>query len=433
MAPTAHSKFSASASSRLLACPGSYALALKLDEEQGHVRRSSVYSAEGTLAHSLAEACLHTGIEPSEFVGEERKADGFTFEVDEEMADAVKVYVDYVRGLKVMGYSVMLEVRVSPSGLWEMLPALDVDLFGTSDVVAFNPSTRDLRIVDLKFGKGVAVEAKDNTQLLYYAAGALAYLRTLGSWADTVTATIIQPRAHHPAGPIRWHDYPSKDVYDWARTTLYDGVKLALADGGKTLCAGKHCRFCPVQPHCEAAKSNAIETARAAFLAAPATNLPASAPTSAILPQVSLSDAALGDLLNRIEIIGPWIESVKRLAQERLEANVPVPGWKLVPKRPVRKYADADAGPEAIIQSMLDAGVPGSVVAAIKKVDVLSPAQAEKGLGKRVYEDYVAPHVVRVSSGLTLAPDLDPRSALARRSAQEAFGLTAGASNTAQP
>lgn len=174
-----------------------------------------------------------------------------------------------------------------------------------------------------------------------------------------------------------------------------------------------------------------MATARAAFLAAPATNLPASAPAHAALPQVSISDEALGDLLNRIEIIGPWIESVKRLAQERLEANVPVPGWKLVPKRATRKWADADEGADAVLTAMLQAGVPPSVVQAVEKVDVLSPAQAEKKLGKRVYEDHVAPHVVKVSSGLTLAPEIDPRSVAARRTAQEAFGLPAGPSNIA--
>lgn len=428
MAPSAHSTFSASASSRLLACPGSYALALAVDAANGHVRRSSVFSAEGTLAHALSEACLHSGVDPSSFLGETRQADGFAFVVDEEMVDGVRTYVDYVRGLKVMGYDVQLEVRVNPSGLWDGLPPQDVELFGTSDVIAYNPKTFDLRVVDLKFGKGVSVEAKDNSQFLYYGGGALADLRSKGLRVDTVTLTVIQPRAYHPAGPIRWHTLPAADVIEWARTTLYDGVARALSDNGQTLFAGKHCRFCPVAPHCKTAKDLAFDTAKSAFLAAAPTNLPASAPAHAVLPQVTLTDDALGEILDKIEVIGPWIDSVKRLALERLEAGTPVPGWKLVPKRPMRRYADDDE--DKVMADMAAAGVD---VDAISARTLLSPAQAEKKLGKRRYEAEVAPFVVKVSSGVTLAPEVDPRSVAARQTAQQAFGLLSGPSTNAQP
>ena len=428
MAPSAHSTFSASASSRLLACPGSYALAIKADEENGHVRRSSIFSAEGTLAHALSEACLHATLDPSHFLGETRTADGFDFTVDEEMVDAVRTYVDYVRGLKVMGYDVLLEVRVSPSGLWTGLPALDVELFGTSDVVAYNALTRDLRIVDLKFGRGVAVEAKLNSQLLYYAAGSLAQLRAAGQYPLTVTATIIQPRAHHPEGPIRWHTYDAPDVIEWARTTLYEGVKRALSDNGQTLFAGKHCRFCPVSAHCKTLKDLSFQTAKDAFLAAPGQNLPASAPAHAVLPQVTLTDAALGEILDKIEVIGPWIDAVKRLAQERLEAGQAVPGWKLVPKRPTRKWADADED-----QVLADMAASGVDVDVLTVRSLLTPAQAEKKVGRKRYEAEIAPFVVKTSSGVNLAPEVDPRSVAARRTAQEAFGIPTGTSTTAQP
>lgn len=425
MAPTNHSAFSASASSRLLACPGSYALALKVDEENGHARRSSIFSAEGTLAHALSEACLHAGLDPSHFLGETRTADGFDFDVDEEMVEAVRTYVDYVRGLKVMGYDVMLEVRVSPSGLWDGLVQQNVELFGTSDVVAYNAQTRDLRIVDLKFGRGVPVEAKDNSQLLYYAGGALAHLRGQGHDPRTVTTTIIQPRAPHPAGPIRWHEYPAADVIEWARTTLYDGVKRALADNGQTLFAGKHCRFCPVAPHCETLKALSFQTAKDAFLAAPPQNIPASAPAHAVMPQITLTDAALGELLDKIEVIGPWIDAVKRLALERLEAGQTVPGWKLVPKRPTRKWADPDDD-----QVMNDLAAAGVDVDAISARRLLTPAQAEKKLGKKRYDAELAPFVVKTSSGVNLAPEVDPRSVAARQTAQQAFGLLSGPSTT---
>jgi Protein of unknown function (DUF2800) len=417
MAPSAHSAFSASASARLLACPAAYALALAVSDGK---RRSSVYAAEGTLAHSLAEACLQTGVSPETFVGDARVADGFEFTVDEEMSDAVATYMGHVNTLKALGYSVALEVRVSPSDLWPDLPAPSppIDLFGTSDVVAYNPAIRDLQIVDLKYGEGIPVEATWNTQLLYYAAGALGALRAQGRIVDTVTATIVQPRAFHPVGRVRSHTYTAAEVEAWAREVLYVGILLALDDNGATKQPGTHCRFCPASAQCPALRDLSLDTARQAFLAAPTQNLPASAPTHAALPDITLSNAALGDLLNKIELVTPWLEAVKRLGLERLEADVPVPGWKLVAKRASRQWVEADQ--TAMLETLDRAGVD---VDALVDVVLPSPAQVEKKLGAKRYKAEIAPHVALISSGKKIAPELGPQSAASRRTAQEAFGL----------
>jgi len=401
-------------------------------------RRSSIFSAEGTLAHSLSEACLHTGIDPSAFLGETRTADGFSFTVDEDMVENVRAFVDHVRGLQTMGYVVMLETRVDPTNQWGGLTPLSVYLFGTADVLAYNTRTKSLRVVDLKFGRGVVVEPEGNTQGLYYGAGAMSetVLKALCKLngvafggVDTVTITIIQPRAYHPKGPVRAHTYTAAEVRTWAREVLYPGVIKALSDNGQTLFAGSHCRFCPLSAVCVTLADMSLNTAKAAFLAAPAVNLPASAPPHALLPQITLSDDALGDLLNKIEIIGPWIKSVEALAQQRLDAGQTVPGWKLVPTRPTRKWAEEDQ--EALIAALdADLTKEGLDVATILTTKILTPAQAEKKLGKRAFDLIVSPHVVKVSSGKNLAPELDPRSAVARQSARDAFGITGGASTT---
>lgn len=437
MAPSTHSRFSASASAGLLACPARYALTLKLEQETGGARQSTIFSAEGTLAHALAETAIMSDCELTDFLGREMTADGFTFSVTDDMIADIQTYVDYVRGLKALGYEVLLEQVVSPSTLWEGLAPLPepLDLFGTSDVVAYHRDTKDLRIVDLKFGRGVSVEAEGNSQLRYYAAGALGAAQTLFGQLGpngtvpvkikTVTVTIVQPRAYHPKGPVRWADHTADEITQWARTTLYEGVVRAMTDNGQTICAGPQCRFCPVAPHCAGPAQFSFQTAQAAFMVTPPTNLPASTPSHMALPQVSLSDAALGDLMNKIEIIGPWIESVRSLALQRLEAGQPVEGWKLVPKRASRKWADEDA--QSQIETLAsDPKVTDEMLDAITEVKLLSPAQAEKKLGKKQFDAAVAAHVVKTSSGMTLAPEVDPRSVVARRSAQEAFGITAG-------
>lgn len=441
MAPTGHSTFPASSSSRLIACPGSYELGLALSTGERH---ATIYSAEGTLAHSLSEASILTGADPAQALGRTFKTDGFEFTLDEDFVDAVQVYVGFVQGLIATGYLVALETRVSPTVHWTQgtaLTPLPIDLFGTADCIAYHPVTDELLIGDLKFGKGVAVEVGGNDQLLYYGAGAmqpdvvnsiLAYNnlteRKAPSWRPSrVRTVVIQPRAFHPEGPVRHADYTPDEVITWARERLYNGVRDAIRDQGKTLNAGKHCRFCPVLPYCPAHRQHMQDTARAAFAAMPPENIPldnllvssaAAAPVDA-LPQVMLSDALLGDLMDRIAILKPFINAVEAIAKER-DAKTPgaIPGWASVPTQPRRRWGDQDEA--AQIAALHNAGLaPGEYL----ETKLLSPAQVQKRTGKKKYDQLVKQFVGRSSSGTTLVPVADPRAQRQGRSAQEAFGF----------
>jgi len=139
-----------------------------------------------------------------------------------------------------------------------------------------------------------------------------------------------------------------------------------------------------------------------------------------LTPDVQLSDAELASILDRLDVIEPWIASVRKLAHERLEAGQAVPGWKLVPKRALRRWADEDH--TQVLHELTADGIDAGDVTEIK---LLSPAQVEKALGKKLYEAVVAPHVTKISSGTTLAPDGDPRQRVSRMTAQEAFGAPA--------
>jgi hypothetical protein len=418
MAPKAHSDFPASSAARLLNCPGSYELGRQ--QPAYGVRTSSIYSAEGSLAHAMSEACLLAGLDTSSFLGQTRSIDGFTYTLDEDFVAAVEVYVGFVRGLRALGYQVMLEERVSPQGLWTGLDPLPIDLFGTADCIAINAPAKRLIIGDLKFGKGVAVNVTGNSQLLYYGAGALAMIMQMANVPDIkeVELVIVQPRAPHVDGPIRSVTYTVEEVREWARVNLYDGVKRALADNGKTLVPSDHCRWCPASPTgCPELLNYAAETAKRAFRNAPVENIPANDPTLA-LPSVDMSDARLADLLDRIAIVGPWMERLKQVALERAEAGANLPGWKLVPKRPRRIWPHADD--KETIAALKNEGLHEDQ---FTRRTLLSPAQVEKEVGKKLYGQLVQPHVGKSSSGLTLASDDDPRKRVAGRTAQEAFNL----------
>jgi len=292
-------------------------------------------------------------------------------------------------------------------------------------VVAYHPGKSHLIIGDLKFGAGVSVEVERNAQLTYYGAGAM----NPGLLADicndhgqqyagvaAVTFAVIQPRAHHPDGPVRTWDTTPSDVRNWARTTLYNGVLTAIADNGQTLAAGDWCRFCPILAHCAKPREMAAAAAKAMFLNTPLHNIPDPDGMGGQLPDVHLTDDQIADLLDRITIIEPWLKALKVLGQKRIRKGATLTGWKLVPGRGRRVYAEADEA--ALETALLNAGVKPADLFARK---MKSPAQLERAVGKQEYAAKVAPHVVKKSSDSQLAAEGDPRARIERRKAKDAF------------
>jgi hypothetical protein len=172
----AHSRFSASGSAKWFLCAGS------IEAESGLPNKSSIYADEGTAAHELAEICLTMGERASSWVGKQLP-DNNAVTVTQEMADYVQVYVDYVKSKKGM---VLVEQYVDFS---HVAP----DGFGTCDALVMGNDT--LHVIDLKYGKGVRVDAENNTQALLYAIGAISN----HSWMafKTIVITIVQPRLDH--------------------------------------------------------------------------------------------------------------------------------------------------------------------------------------------------------------------------------------------
>src|SRR5690606_19910163 len=83
------------------------------------------------------------------------------FRIDEEMVDAVTMYVEHVRALA---------GRADATETFDDLPVLDVEqkldmthlhpeIFGTGDATVLDHANRHLHVVDFKYGKGVAIDA----------------------------------------------------------------------------------------------------------------------------------------------------------------------------------------------------------------------------------------------------------------------------------
>ena len=161
---TAHALLSASSSKRWLTCTPSSRLEATLPEPKKPAG-SFDYSQEGTMAHSLAEIKLrhHYNQIGYEEYNREYEIIKNTPYFNEDFEANVDNYVLYVRSQIGEGDTPLFEQRVDFS---DWVP----DGFGTADVVIL--SKHSIRVIDLKFGKGVPVSAVDNPQLRLYALGA---------------------------------------------------------------------------------------------------------------------------------------------------------------------------------------------------------------------------------------------------------------------
>lgn len=366
---TAHSKIGASSADRWFRCPGSVRLS------EGLPNYTSEYAAEGTAAHTLAEQCYTSGMKPETFIGKKIHVDRFEIEVTQEMCDAVHVYLDAIAAVKLQGGDARAEVRFH-------LASVHPDLFGTGDFVHFSPRTKTLTVLDYKHGAGKPVEVKNNSQLKYYALGALLELKV---GADKVTYGIIQPRCPHPDGPVRTETIDALDLLEFAD----DLVKAAKAteDPKAALVAGDHCRWCPAAAICPKRKEIATMAAASAFKPAPPYDV-----------------ALLAKTLAEIDGIEAWCKSVREFAYSEAERGESIPGFKLVAKRATRKWLDAIAARTWLLAKGCDK------LEIETTPELKTPAMIEKILGKEDAKG-LAEFVKAESSGHTLVPEDDKRPA----------------------
>lgn len=368
---SAHAKLSASGSKRWMSCPGS------VKAEESIPDKSSVHAMYGTAAHELAEICLTKGHDTDRYMGNRLPDSGYT--VDHEMVVNTQVYVDFVRGI---GGHQLYEVRVDFSP-W--VP----DGFGTSDAVVYADGV--LHIVDLKFGKGVRVFAEQNTQAQLYALGVVNDFGSLFK-IDNVRITIVQPRLDH----IDSWDTTYDDLMAFGEIAK-SAADLALSDNPPRYPSDDACLFCKAKATCPALYKQVSDILMADF-----EDL-ASGGEMGLLDR--LTDAQLALALRSKKMILSWLDAIEELIKQRIDDGDMKTGFKMVAGRSTRSWRS-----DITEQELEDALV--SVMgddAFVRKV--VSPAQAEKYLGKKNaarIEDLWQ----RSPGSPTLVPESDPRPSL---------------------
>jgi hypothetical protein len=281
-------------------------------------------------------------------------------------------------------------------------------MFGTADFSAYNHVTHELKVADLKYGQGVVVEIADNPQTLYYALGVALELHPLP--ITKIILTIVQPRVAHVDGIVRTVEVSYLDLIEFAGKLLRAAQETQRPDA--PLVPGEHCRFCPASGRCPAQFEQAVEIAQMDFA------IEASVPPAPETMPLEM----IAEFLPKLDVLEDWIKASRAHARAALERGEEVPGYKLVPTRPRRKWTDP-AGAALFLEK--ESTLPESQI--YEPRQLRSPAQIEKAMGKSKFKKSLLIDVVtKESSGVKMVPDSDPAPALSVTAGTEFLALPAG-------
>lgn len=365
----AHAKLSASGSAKWSLCPGS------VFAEKDYPETTSVFAEEGTAAHELGEIILRDDDELNlgifSLFGVTLPESGVT--VTQDMLDYVMVYVNYVNSIS---GELFVEQRVDFS---HIAP----DGFGTSDAIVINDSV--MTIVDLKYGKGVRVDAENNTQGILYALGAVNDYGMLFN-IKTINIVIVQPRLDH----ISEWSIGIDELNRWGER-LKQAAELTATENAPRVPGEKQCQWCKAKATCPALNKLTESTLMTSF-----DNLETSKPET-------LTDEQLRIALDNKKLILAWFDAIETIVTDRLTGGNAFNGYKLVEGRSNRAWRDEDATAKALI------GVIDMDKLYISKL--ISPAQAEKELGKS-RADLLEDLITKPVGAPTLVPESDKRPAV---------------------
>jgi len=379
-----------------MACPASVRATADVPDTR------SIYAAEGTVAHWVAEECRKNGTSPSLFLNMIRHVEGFEIEVTGEMVDAVQSYLDHLNDLP--EGDDFTETRVSYE-LWAR------GGFGTLDAARVCGDSVYIR--DFKYGKGVQVFAKRNPQLMLYALGWYHDFAWLYPDAVFFNLGVVQPRIDH----IDEWSISRMDLLNWALEVLDRAKETGQPDA--KFHPGEHCRFCRIKSTCKPRAEWVFKEVYSDFenldeamdaVATPFANLP-----SAIMDNDRVAKALLA-----LPNVRTWCKDIEEHAMREVMQGRAIGDFKLVEGRggnrawsvkeeELRKYWVASK------QSLNDLYVQ----------KLITPPAAEKIVGKK---HELMKLVVKPPGKPVLVPGDDPRPALVIDPTKEFADLGVGES-----
>lgn len=372
-----HALLSASTAHRWLECTPSARL------EQMEDGECTVYAEEGTEAHAYAElqlSYLLNKIDEETYIERKQEFMSTSKYFNKEFEEYVMSYVNYVVG------------RVNEIGKDNCKTYIECKLnfsnvvpqgFGTADTLIVTETS--IIVVDLKFGKGVPVSAKNNPQLKLYAFGAL----NLFPASDAIEMVIYQPRLDSVDSDVVY----KKDLVDWAFNYVAPRADEAVLGKGKLVAGEKQCRFCKLKGKCRARADMQLEVARQEFSIVEEEQKP--------VQQMSIEQIA--KVLETAPMFINWFKDVEKYAMSQALAGVKIPGYKLVEGKSNRIITDPDKVKE-ILQSV---GLTDDMIYKKREMEGLSKLEAI--VGKKLFAELCGEYLVKPQGKPTLVSENDRR------------------------
>lgn len=378
-AERAHALLSASKAAQWINCPPSARL------QEGIPDKKSEYSEEGTLAHELAETKLRRRILPCNSKQRE-ELDKRLKEIQSnplytaEMENHIQEYVEFVCERYMEAFKRSQDVVVLLEELLDFSEWVP-EGYGTGDVILI--SDRILEIIDLKYGKGVPVNAVDNPQIRLYALGAWSGYGFLYDIQE-VRMTIYQPRLDS----INTDTMTIEELLDWAENVVKPAAQLAYEGKGEFK-PGDHCRWCKVKATCRARADENMKALQYEFQ-----------------DPALLTLEEIGQILHIAQKLHEWAKDVEEYAFDRALAGERVPGWKLVEGRSNRIITNLEEAKERLAGAGLEPDV------FLKPRELYGIRELEKRVGKKQLAEILGELIQKPPGKPVLVPETDKRPEL---------------------
>lgn len=371
-----HALLGASSAHRWLVCPPLARLEEKVKD------RGSSFAEEGTAAHELSELYLAKRFKllTTKAINSRVKLFKETNSYyDQSMEDYVSLYCDLVeeRVNQYENASVELEQRVD---FTKWVP----EGFGTSDVVVLSDKT--IEIIDLKYGKGVPVDAYLNPQLMLYALGAVDKYDIIYEF-ETVRMTIIQPRLDN----ISTFEIEKEELLYWADNYVAPRAVQAWEGTGEWKITDDVVKFSKVRAQLRPrAEKNFQLVDKYELKEAPL-----------------LTNEEIAEILERAPEIKKWLEHVETYAlQKARDEGEEFPGWKVVAGRSNRKVLDV----EGLLMVLEAEGFEDEDI--LKPQELKAIGQLEKVVGKKKFAELASEFIIKPEGKPVLVAETDKRPAL---------------------
>lgn len=399
-----HARLAPSAAERWMNCAGSLAM-----EEALPPKGSSGYADEGTAAHELAALAITNRNRCEGYIGSKMSN---KWKVTPDMADDTQVYVDNILQYA-EGNQLFVEQRLSIESI-----TTEKDAAGTSDAVIITQDLQELQIHDLKFGRGIKVDAEYNRQLMIYALAALEAFGMIGEF-KRVRLVIHQPRLNHLSEwdisvgdlllfgrAVRAAAETALDIASQKRDMASVEVMPRLMEN---LDPGEdQCRWCAAKAICPALASKISKTIGAEFQ-----DLTLMNNVTVLIPE---NNDLLADKMGAIDMIESWCKAVRAQVERHLLNGMVVPGYKIVQgKQGNRKWVDEDTVEEALKKMRLKKEE-------MYDFSLISPTKAEKLFkdNKRQWKK-LEEFVTRSEGRPSVTFESDSRPAMNLRPTEEEF------------